>query len=346
MANGKLDPTIQALQQMSPANQDLIIQMVQSLAEREGIRIAHSGTMGLTTPTEGISLWEIMLTQERYSPRTITMYVQTVSKYLKEDPTPTTLSIRAYLAKRLKERSSAMVANELKALRSFFTYLYKEGLWIVNPVNGIKSIPVTYRKRECPEPETVLTILRSKPTHKDHLLKFRMMTVILVGTALRITEASSIERANIHLRNLEITVMGKGRKERVVPIDGMVATMLKTYMEAYPTDSRYLFPAEGGGNGFWSGYPYRKTLSRICKREGLPHTTPHQLRHFYATYALMHGAKLEVISRILGHASVAITLDIYRHVGMKEVHETHETFSPFSQMQKQLPQGREEEKGK
>lgn len=341
----KLDPTIQALQQMSPANQDLIIKMVESLAEREGIRVANPGTMGLTTPAEGIPLWEIMLTQERYSPRTITMYVQTVSKYLRADPTPTTLTIRAYLAKRLKDRSSAMVANELKALRNFFSYLYREGLWTANPVNGIKSIPVTYRRRECPEPETVMAILKSKPIHSRHILKFRMMTVLLVGTAMRITEAAGIERTNINLRQLEITIIGKGRKERTVPIDGMVASMLQQYMQANPTDTPYLFPAKEGDRGFWDIRSYEKTLMRVCKRGGLPHTTPHQLRHFYATYALMHGAKIEVISRILGHASVAITLDIYRHVSAKEMHTEHETFSPFSQMQKMLPVGETEKEG-
>lgn len=344
--DNKLEPTIQALQQLSPANQDLIIKMIETFAEREGIRVPKAGSMGLTTPAEGIPIWETMLVQERYSPRTITLYRGIVNHYLKIDPIPTSLSIRAYLAGRLKDRSSARVANERKALRSFFNYLFQEGLWMSNPMNGIKSIPVTYRGRECPEPDTVMAILKAKPAHKDHLMKFRLMTVILVGTAMRITEAASIDRRDINFNKLEIRIVGKGRKERVVPIDPMVASMLQSYMATNPTESHYLFPAEDGSDGYWHIRSYEKTLRRVCDREGIKRTTPHQLRHFYATYALQQGAKVEVISRILGHASVAITLDIYRHVGLKEMHTEHETFSPFSQMQKQLPVGQGGEEGK
>lgn len=74
-----------------------------------------------------------------------------------------------------------------------------------------------------------------------------------------------------------------------------------------------------------------KTLRRACKRAGVTPFTPHQLRHLYATHMLRGGAKLEVVARILGHASVGVTADIYRHVATAELHEEHARFAPLNQ---------------
>jgi len=73
-----------------------------------------------------------------------------------------------------------------------------------------------------------------------------------------------------------------------------------------------------------------KTLRRACLRAGVTPFTPHQLRHLYATAMLRGGAKLEVVARILGHASVGVTADIYRHVAVAELHEEHLRFAPLN----------------
>ena len=73
-----------------------------------------------------------------------------------------------------------------------------------------------------------------------------------------------------------------------------------------------------------------KTLRRACLRAGVRPFTPHQLRHLYATAMLRGSAKLEVVARILGHASVGVTADIYRHVAIAELHEEHMRFAPLN----------------
>ena len=112
---------------------------------------------------------------------------------------------------------------------------------------------------------------------------------------------------------------------------------LKDHMRRRKSDSPYLFPGDTS-TGHMNIHNLEKTLKRMCKRLGVRPFTPHQLRHLYATTMLRDGAKLEIVSRILGHAGVGVTADIYRHVAMAEVHEEHLRFAPFNG-KKALPEG-------
>ena len=88
-------------------------------------------------------------------------------------------------------------------------------------------------------------------------------------------------------------------------------------------------------------------MTLACQKLGIRRLHPHQLRHFFATTTLEHGAKLEVISKILGHSSVAITADIYRHVQNKEFHSEHTLHNPLDRLgiMPQLPPGGETVEG-
>jgi integrase len=169
----RLEPTISALSQLSPAKQELAMNLVRQLAEREGINVAISPAMGLQVPAQGIDIWVAKLQSERYSPRTIKRYRWAVERYLEQDPFPTSMRIREYLAQRLKEVSSALTSFERKALKSLFDFLHKEGLWNTNPVNGIKPIPVGFRERRLPSEESVQKLLQAKHYRKQDTAKFR-----------------------------------------------------------------------------------------------------------------------------------------------------------------------------
>jgi len=96
----RIQPSVKALAQLSPQNQDLVVHLIRQLAQREGINVALTpGT--LTTPAEGIPLWVADMKAREYSPRTIECYVQAVRHYLTCDSVPTTLSIKQYVARRL-----------------------------------------------------------------------------------------------------------------------------------------------------------------------------------------------------------------------------------------------------
>jgi len=156
--------------------------------------------------------------------------------------------------------------------------------------------------------------------------------VTLVTTGMRRSELASLRWDKIDFEHLEATVLGKGDKERVVPLLPLTAQVLKEYRQTLPEGEPMIFPTRDK-TGIWNTKASNLMIERLCKKAGIKPYTAHQFRHFFTTYALKRGAKLEVISRILGHANVGITAEVYRHVQRDEMHEEHLRFAPLSQPQ-------------
>jgi site-specific recombinase XerD len=317
-----INPTIYTLAQ------ELAQQMVANIFRTDGANIIHNPTSCLEDLKQGVPLWIASLKARHHSPRTIQGYEADVKNYLKRDQHPTFLSIQGYIAERLDKVSSARVLGERKALTSFFKFLYKNELILGDPTAKLESIKVTHKERELPTRQDIEKLLKSECFHRNNTAKFRTMTLLLANTGLRLGEACTIKKADIRYNSLEIIVMGKGRKQRVVPISEYVAQKLKDWINQ-DGRSEWLFPSDNL-HGFWDERSYEKTFRRQCRRYGIRPFTPHALRHYFATQSLKNGARLEVVSRLLGHASIAITADIYTHIDKEEIHETHSKFAPFS----------------
>ena len=323
----ELESAYRALQLLSPANKQLVLTMLGSLAEREGISMGQSKS-GLATPADGLHLWQAKQKQEGYSDRTTGTYLSTLRRFLALHPEPSRLDIQQWLADRLDQVSTSAVSTDRKALRSFFSFLHEEGLWPHDPTVRLRSVKVSYRAKDPPSADEVRTLMSYQCRKAEDTARFQMMTLLLATTALRITEAASLRKDRIFTSTHEIRVVGKGNKERVVPLVSITESALLDYLAARDDDSPYVFPGETR-TGWWSISSYEKTLLRACDKMGLKPYTPHYLRHFYATYLLKQGAKLEVVSHILGHASIGTTGDIYRHVLTTEMHEASRQFAPL-----------------
>jgi len=148
-----------------------------------------------------------------------------------------------------------------------------------------------------------------------------------VDTGIRVSEACSLEVKNVYLDRSEVKAAGKGGRERIVPISPVTADLIREYLPSV-RQGRYLFPANSV-QGYQSIHNLERTFRRLCDRLGIPRISPHKLRHYFATYALRGGAKLEVVSKILGHSSVAITADVYRTVKQDEIKAEHQRFGPL-----------------
>jgi site-specific recombinase XerD len=260
---------------------------------------------------------------------TIKLYTHTVNRFLESYPLPTTRDVRNYSVMRLQKVTPTKVRNDQKALRSFFNFLENEGFWLNNPTKGLQLLKTKKVIRQAPEKEHVDQLLRAWDG-QDGRLKFRLFIILFLDTGMRINEACTLKLANVSLDQLEVKVMGKGGKERIIPISPMTADLIREYLQRNPsvTKNAYLFPYNGE-QGYQSKHNLERTFRRLCKKLGIPKITPHMLRHYFATYALRNGAKLEVISKILGHSSVAITADVYRTVKQEEIREEHQRFSPI-----------------
>jgi len=282
----------------------------------------------LATPSDGIKDWQNELNIRGLSPRTIRMYSATLRQVFKQYPNPISQTVRAYLADRLVAVSPTKVRNDQKGIKSFFNFLEEQGLWLDNPVKGMKLLRIAKVIRQAPDKEDVDKLLKAWHSSKRRL-KERLFIALFADTGIRLTEACSIQRQNVFIDRQEIKVLGKGKKERIVPISPAVVELVNQYLATLYSDSIYLFPARNK-NGFQDQRIIDRVFVRICKRLHIKPITPHCLRHYFATYTLRNGAKLEVISRILGHASVGFTGDVYRTVKQDEIRDEHPKFSPLA----------------
>lgn len=328
----ELMSAVRTLGLLSASARGIVLTLLEQMAEREGVTMT-SGENSLPSPADGLDLWQSKMRQEGKSYRTVDTYLSTLRRFLAEHPAPTKLDIQKWLAQQLETKSASAVANHRKALRSLFGFLHEEGLWPMDPTARLGSIKVSHRAKDPPTIEETMKLLTYECWTKAQTKKYRLFTLLLMTTALRITEAASLRKDRVYLDRHEIRVVGKGDKERVVPLVPVTEQELALYLQDNPNESPYCFPGDTK-LGWWSIASYEKTLRRACVVLGLKHFTPHSLRHFYATYALKGGAKLEVVSRILGHASVAITADLYRHVLTDEIHDTSRQFAPLTNVKR------------
>jgi integrase/recombinase XerD len=324
---GKLDGTIDILRRLSPDRQGLVLALVEQLAKAQGVSIE---AVGYPKPVDCIDKWVTRLKSERRSERTIDMYRYLAGQFLRECPDPTRLEVQQYLTERLDSgRSPAFVENVRKALASLFRFLSEEGLAPSNPIDGLKAIRVPYSERKLPTPEDIQKVLGVSFTRRKNADKMRTMVVLLMTTGLRLSEALGLRKDGIDFSAKEMTVTGKGGRQRVVPLLSVTADTLNAYIRKYPSGSQFVFPGNTK-TGHAEIHNAEKTLRHACIRAGVKPFTPHQLRHFYATEMLRRGAKLEVVGRILGHSGIGVTADIYRHVRTEEMHEAVERFGPLN----------------
>ena len=325
-----LDGLISAMKMLSLGSLELVAPLVRKLAEREGITIEATKPPQAMSPADGIELWVTKLRGERRSDKTVKMYRYLAEKFLGEHPDPTRTELRKYIDNRLSEGlSPAAVENERKALRSLFSFLKKEGLRNDDPTKGIRHIKVPYNEKRCPSVDDVERVLNEGCLRSNDAEKIRMLIRLIATTGLRLSEAASIRKDSIDYTSNELRVMGKGRKLRVVPLLPDVSAAIGEYIEKRPSESTFIFPGKTK-TGYAEIYNIEKTLKRACIRAGVEPFTPHQLRHLYATEMLKNGAKLEVVGRILGHSSIGITADVYRHVRTGEMHDEARRFAPMN----------------
>ncbi|MFC1965025.1 tyrosine-type recombinase/integrase [Chloroflexota bacterium] len=223
------------------------------------------------TLTSLLPLWKDHLKAKRYSPGTIKGYSGDTQRYLQYDSNPTRLSIEGYIARRLDKVSAARVGSEFKALRSFFKFLCSSGLIPTDPTVSLESPKVTYYERELPSKEDITKLLKGECYRKKDTTKFRTMTYLLANTGLRLSEACSIKKADVNFDKLEVKVMGKGRRQSVIPISPYVAEVLTTWIKR-DGHAEWLLPADNGafGMGAHLKIPLNDSAGVIRSSRSLP----------------------------------------------------------------------------
>jgi integrase/recombinase XerD len=242
-------------------------------------------------------------------------------------------ALQEYLADRYQRGASARsVARGLSCLRGFFDHQVRCGRLPHSPVTGIRS-PRLGRPLPAALSEIEVEALLAAPPPDTALgLRDRTMLEVLYATGLRVSELVGLGLAEVNLRQGVVRVLGKGRKERLVPLGEEALDWLRRYLaEARPAlagsrQTRALFLTPRGAGMTRQAFWYR--VRHWAVQAGIDRPlSPHTLRHAFATHLLDHGADLRVVQLLLGHSDLSTT-QIYTHVAQRRLRELHARHHP------------------
>ncbi len=255
------------------------------------------------------------------------MSANTASSYLSDirhffDAVPlepaavSTKDILEYLSgtDRLSKRSQARL---ISALRSFFGFLVQEGDRSDNPTDGIETPKLGRYIPEVLSVEEVTAILESVDLHSRTGLRDRAILEVLYGCGLRVSEAVSLQVSHVYLTEGFVRIVGKGNKERLVPLGEMAADAIRAYLPVRPE------PSGPAGDDILflglRGAPLSRVfVFNLVKKQAMAagvhkEISPHTFRHSFATHLIENGADLRVVQEMLGHESI-LTTEIYTHI--------------------------------
>lgn len=243
------------------------------------------------------------------------------------------IDLMDYLGARMragyKARSSARM---MSCLRSFYRYLIRENKVSEDPTQNLDS-PKLGRPIPDSLTEQEVDSLLETPDIKTPLgMRDRAMLEVLYATGLRVSELVGLRLEQVNLRQGLVRIMGKGNKERLVPLGEESMDWIERYLKEARADllsdlsETIVFPSQQGRpmtrQTFWHRIKKHAFEAGITK-----HLSPHTLRHAFATHLLNHGADLRVVQMLLGHSDLSTT-QIYTHVARQRLNQLHQDHHP------------------
>lgn len=232
-----------------------------------------------------------------------------------------------------KKNSSRTLARSLAAIRQFYNFISDNiDMSIQNPTEKIETPHVEKILPDFLTVNELNKLFSSISEEESYELRDKTIFELLYSSGLRISEAIDLTINDVDFENMFITVIGKGNKQRMVPIGKEAARLLNKYKrESRPAiigsrESEYLFISKKGSQ------LNRKSVWRLLKNyvtrtEIKKNITPHTLRHSFATHLIENGADLRSVQELLGHMDISTT-QIYTHMAKKQLQKIHKNFHP------------------
>lgn len=277
--------------------------------------------------------------ERRMSPRTVDSYGRDLRQFVDwlgaarlDLGSVARADLRNYLgARRDRGLSARSAARALSALRGFFAFLLREGAVTADPTAQLRSPSLWHTVPEALTPDEVEALLAAPDTSTPAGIRDRAMIETLYATGLRVSELVSLSVDRVRLDPGFVVVIGKGRKERVVPLGSSAIEAIELYLAgARPAIDRLrrpeLFLNLRGSpmtrQGFWKLLRKHGTAAGITS-----HLSPHVVRHSFATHLVENGADLRAVQMMLGHASLTTT-EIYTHVARERLRRLYDEKHP------------------
>ncbi len=261
---------------------------------------------------------EIERNASKYTLINYSVDLKSLSEFLKEEPIEKVdyVSLRRYLA-HVKEQnlSKVSIARKIASIRSFFKFLFREGIIKNNPAS---SLSTPKRDKHLPkflDEKEIVLLLESPEKEGEAGLRDRAILETLYSTGIRVSELVGLNMDHIDQIGGIIKVFGKGKKERIVPIGERALQAIRDYLKfrtSKEVREKALFFNKNGGR--LTDRSIRRIINKYITKASIQQKiSPHTLRHSFATHMLDHGADLRSVQELLGHANLSST-QIYTHI--------------------------------
>jgi len=270
-------------------------------------------------------------TIESYS-RDLARYFDFLEKRTLPPMKASQIDIMDYVSSLAGALSIRSIARNLSSLKVFYRFLVSDGKLKTNPARLISNPKLPRRLPGVLSSEEVERLLAAPDASTSRGLRDRAMLELLYASGLRVSELVALKIANINLEAGWVRTIGKGSKERMVPMGSKAQESLKEYL----TYSRPILLKKRGSSHLFvtsrakpmSRQAFWKIIKRFSKLAGIrKEISPHSLRHSFASHLLEHGADLRSVQIMLGHADISTT-QIYTHVTRERLKQIHEKYHP------------------
>jgi len=290
---------------------------------------------------------EYIQQEKRYSPNTITSYRKDLEDFLsflmdregmEELQKAEKKMVRNFIVflgeKGLTKRS---INRKISTLKSFYAFLQRISLISVSPVEGLSTLKF-YPEKQIPFSKEEMQELSVILDNGEVELLDRLIIEVLYQTGMRRAELCSLLLENVHFYRNEITVIGKGNKQRIVPISPVLMQELKVYNDEHrkpnPDTDSYFFVTPKGKK-ITEKFVYLLVTRYLSAVSSKKKRSPHILRHSFATHILNNGAEISKVKKMMGHASLSST-QVYTNADIEQLKNIFNKTHPRGNAKTQL----------
>ncbi len=282
------------------------------------------------------SFEKYLLLEKRYSINTITAYIKDIKqfyKFINKSENNIILNselVRNWIAYLLENNLNKKTVNrKISSLKTFYKFLIRENKIDKNPLDKI-SAPKNPKNLPQFIPEKDFDFLSEIFTDDFSGIRDRLIIEILYLTGLRRIEIVNLSEKNINLNKKFIKVLGKRKKERIIPINDYLISLILKYQKIKTEkafSNKTAFFLTNKGNPIYESFVYRTVKKYLSKITTVKKKSPHILRHTFATHLLNNGADLNAIKELLGHANLSAT-QIYTHNSFEKLNKIYKQAHP------------------
>ena len=280
--------------------------------------------------------------EKRYSVNTLRAYGDDLTVFFQfiksqfdiDQPSQiTTTMIRSWLAAlTLQKVQPRNINRKISSLKSFFKHCLVQGEIVKNPAKTLQVLKTRKRLPSYVEQDQMQQLLEKNVFPDNYEGRFEYLVVaLLYFTGMRVSELVNLKESNIDIKRLQLKVLGKGNKERIIPMHPTLAVHVDQYLKARNQEfkevgfTQLLYTQKGRAVSTRQVYDIvKKHLSTVTTAEK---KSPHVLRHSFATHLTGNGAELNAVKELLGHSSLAAT-QVYTHNSIERLRDIHKKAHP------------------